>query len=121
VTYVILILCFAGGFSRQTLLEDQNLFQNSSLGSRYIVVVGIIISALSSGLGSLFGGSRVLQAVARDNLFPILKPFKYGSANGDEPRVAVIFTYIIAQVRCTGGLAMGGGALNAVPCNARRA
>ena len=59
---------------------------------------GILISSLSSALGSLFGGSRVLQAMARDKLMPVLKPFAYGSKHGDEPRVAVLFTWLVAQV-----------------------
>jgi len=48
-------------------------------------------------LGSLFGGSRVLQAIARDKLFPYMGWFEYGSPHGDEPRTAVLITYFIAQ------------------------
>lgn len=73
------------------------MFQNACLLSQFVVITGILISALSSALGSLFGGSRVLQAIARDNMFPILKPFAYGSAYGDEPRMAVLGTWIISQ------------------------
>eukprot|EP00040_Diaphanoeca_grandis_P027474 m.156509 g.156509 ORF g.156509 m.156509 type:complete len:941 (-) comp30999_c0_seq1:52-2874(-) len=97
ITYLVLVFAFAGAFTREVLLNDLNVFQNASLVSPYFVISGILISALSSGLGSLFGGSRVLQAIARDNLYPILKPFAYGSPHGDEPRVAVACTYIIAQ------------------------
>lgn len=61
---------------------------------------GIMISSLSSALGSLFGGSRILQAMARDKLLGVLKPFAYGSRRGDEPRVAVLFTWVVAQVCC---------------------
>ena len=64
---------------------------------RYIVIAGILISSFSAGLGSLFGGSRVLQAIARDDLYPVLKPFKFGSKHGDEPRVAVMGTWFVAQ------------------------
>jgi len=87
-----------GSFTRYNLVHDQNVFQNATMGSSYIVVCGILISAISAALGSLFGGSRVLQAMARDDLFPILSPFKYGAAHGDEPRVAVLFTWAVAQV-----------------------
>ncbi|EDQ92939.1 uncharacterized protein MONBRDRAFT_17154, partial [Monosiga brevicollis MX1] len=97
VFYTGLILSFAGSFTRHTLHVDQNVFQNATMPSRYVVVVGILISAISSALGSLFGGSRVLQAMARDDLFSIMKPFKYGTPHGDEPRVAVLFTWFVAQ------------------------
>ena len=40
-----------------------------------IVIIGILVSTASSALGSMFGGSRVLQAVARDKLFPCLQVF----------------------------------------------
>ena len=54
-------------------------------------------------MGSLFGGSRVLQAVARDNLLWFLKPFAYGSPDGDEPRVAVAMTWLIAEATLFAG------------------
>jgi len=49
---------------------------------RYLAVVGIMISSASSALGSLFGGSRVLQAIARDDIFPFLRVFAWGSKVG---------------------------------------
>lgn len=40
----------------------------------------------------------MLQAIARDELFPGLKVFGFGTKHGDEPRYAVIVTFIIALV-----------------------
>ena len=62
-----------------------------------LVITGIIICAISTALGSLFGGSRVLQAIARDKIFPYIEIFGMGTKKGDEPRYAVLLTYIIAQ------------------------
>ena len=62
------------------------MYSNYSLYYRYIVVVGILIASYSSALGAIFGGSRLLQAISRDSLFPFLKPFAYGTVKGDEPR-----------------------------------
>jgi potassium/chloride transporter 9 len=43
----------------------------------------------------------VLQALARDNHpFPGLAFFAKGSVHGDEPRRAVVFTWLIAQSCC---------------------
>jgi potassium/chloride transporter 9 len=92
----------AGSFSRATLLGNGALFQEAT-SLPPMVEQAILVSAFSSGLQALFGGSRILQAIARDNLFPCLKPFAYGSANGDEPRVAVLLTWAIAQLFCLTG------------------
>ena len=97
ITYLALVFSFAGAFDRIVLLNDLNLFQNASLKTPFIIVAGILISSLSSGLGSLFGGSRILQAISRDKLYPVLNVFSYGSKNGDEPLVAVMGTWLISQ------------------------
>ena len=104
--YLLLIISFAGSFNQCTLREDTTIMQEAAWGEfgTYLVVAGIIISASSSALGSLFGGSRVLQAIARDKLFPYTKIFEYGSPKGDEPRTAVLITWLIAQ-----GLVFVGG------------
>lgn len=47
--------------------------------------------------GGQTGAARILQALARDNLIPILSPFAKGSEGADEPRRAVILTYFIPQ------------------------
>jgi amino acid transporter len=51
-------------------------------------------------VGAIFGGSRLLQAIARDGLFPFLKVFSFGSLKGDEPRVAVLLSWAIGM--CVG-------------------
>lgn len=96
VIYSVLVLSMGASFPRDTLLTNMNVMQEACF-NRYVVVVGIIISSISSALGSLFGGSRVLQALARDNLYPCLSFFAKGTAHGDEPRRGVIFTWAFAQ------------------------
>ena len=60
--------------------------------SRWTVVVqlGIILSSLGAGLQSLTGAPRLLQAIANDNLMPVLTPFR----GAGEPRRALglVFT-----------------------------
>ena len=46
----------------------------------------------------MFGGSRILQAIARDDLFSFFRPFAKGSLVGDEPRRAAILTYVFSQL-----------------------
>lgn len=101
VSYGVLVVGMAGSFDRLTLQYDLNAYQDATV-NEYILVGGIIVSSISSALGSLFGGSRVLQALARDDLFPwplsAIGVFRTGSKHGDEPRRAVLFTWLIAQV-----------------------
>ena len=101
-TYVLLIVAFAGSFPRDTLLHNMNVMANVTWPSKFVIVVGIMVSAFSSALGAVFGGSRVLQALGRDDLPPALglSFFAAGSAHGDEPRRAVVFTWAIAQGGC---------------------
>ena len=96
VTYVILVFTIGASFPRSTLVNNMNMMQEACW-SRYIVVTGIVVSSISSALGSLFGGSRVLQALAKDDLFPCLRFFAKGTEHGDEPRRAVFFTWLFAQ------------------------
>lgn len=44
------------------------------------------------------GSAKLLQAVARDSLLPGLSFFAQGTGKGDEPIIAIIFTFIISQM-----------------------
>ena len=68
------------------------------------MVLGIATACLSTALGSMFGSARIMQALARDQIFPPLRIFSKGSAHGDEPRRALVLTYLLAQC----GLLVGG-------------
>eukprot|EP00042_Codosiga_hollandica_P044889 m.448610 g.448610 ORF g.448610 m.448610 type:complete len:968 (-) comp56892_c1_seq3:2431-5334(-) len=96
-TYFFIILVQGAAFDRHLLVYDLNIFQNASYGSQYIIVIGILITSYSSGIGAMFGGCRILQAIARDDLFPILKIFGNGSKIGDEPREATVLTLLLSQ------------------------
>ncbi len=62
-----------------------------------LIYAGGIRATLSSALGSMMGAPRILQAFARDNVFKQLKWFARGSGVSNEPRRAVILTFLIAQ------------------------
>eukprot|EP00026_Physarum_polycephalum_P001680 Phypoly_transcript_01682.p1 GENE.Phypoly_transcript_01682~~Phypoly_transcript_01682.p1 ORF type:complete len:588 (+),score=56.39 Phypoly_transcript_01682:544-2307(+) len=81
---------------------------NEYLGSTYyttqqicflewVVVVGILCAVFSSALATLVSAARILQALAKDNIFPIAF-FGVGSKNGDEPRRGVLLCWGIVQV-----------------------
>ena len=61
-----------------------------------LVVVGIWGATLSSALGGILGGPRIIQAVAQDKIVPRILGKGYGINN--EPRNALIFTFIISEL-----------------------
>ncbi|TYZ63055.1 hypothetical protein PybrP1_006871 [[Pythium] brassicae (nom. inval.)] len=97
VIYLVLIFTFAAAYTGETLRSNFSFFQEASKYP-FVVITGVLVSCFSSGLGSLFGASRILQAIARDNLFPGLSILARGTDVGDEPRNAVLFTAVLAQV-----------------------
>lgn len=94
--YLLLILGYAGCVDRDGLKTNLTVMQDIAWSDSF-VVTGILVSSTSSCLGAIFGGSRVLQALARDRIFPYTKWLKYGTKRGDEPLVAVIVTWAVAQ------------------------
>lgn len=104
VTYTIFT-----GFTvlRITLQENLSFLEEISL-SREMIIIGILVCSWASGLQSILGASRVLQAIARDNLLPFTSWLGYGTKKKDEPRVAIIFSTLI--IICV----LFGGNLNAV-------
>ena len=78
--------------------------------NQYFVVLGIATACLSTALGSMFGSARIMQALARDRIYPVLAPLGAGSPVGDEPRRALVLTYLIAQVCVHGTLEHAGRA-----------
>ncbi len=104
VIYIFLIFTFASAFPGSTLRTNFTFFQEVSEFS-FVVISGVLVSCFSSALGSLFGASRILQAIARDDLFPMLQSMAQGSDHGDEPQNAVVFTALLTQVFiCIGDL-----------------
>lgn len=90
--YLGLAIFFALTVSRN-LLKDPTVLYQISLFSP-LVIAGIWGATLSSAVGSILGAPRILQATAIDRVTPRFFAKGYGSAN--EPRNALILTFIIA-------------------------
>jgi amino acid transporter len=67
-----------------------------------VVFIGICSTTLSSVLSYMLGAPRVLQAMARDGIFPMLKPFagtnNSNSNSNNEPVRAIFFTWLLTQI-----------------------
>lgn len=91
--YVGLTLFFAFTVDRQLLMHDPGvLFSISRVPA--LVVAGILAATLSSGMVSILGAPRILQAVARDRILPGF--FARGHGVSNEPRNALAVAFLIA-------------------------
>ncbi len=115
--YAAQIIITGGAFDRSELTGRpyQSLLDHAAFGLDYLVIPGVFAATLSSALGSFLGAPRILQALARDDIFPFLRPFAKGSKRGDEPIRGYILTYVmtLAVLLIAGGDSEG-SALNAV-------
>lgn len=62
----------------------------------WLIPVGVIAATASSGLASILGAPRVLQALALDRVFPVLNRFGEGRGADNNPRRAVVLSAAIA-------------------------
>ncbi|MBT5530805.1 MAG: amino acid permease, partial [Cytophagia bacterium] len=94
VIYVGLAIGFAFFVKRDMLLNDYNFLLKIAWFSP-LVIAGIWGATLSSALGGILGGPRILQAISSDRLLPKIFAKGYGSSN--EPRNALILVFFIAE------------------------
>ena len=94
IVYVGLAICFAFFVNRDTLVNDTNfLLKIAWLPA--LVIAGIWGATLSSAMGGILGGPRILQATSSDKITPRFFGKGYGANN--EPRNALIFIFLIAE------------------------
>ena len=97
--FIEIILC-GGAQTRAQLKGDfyPTLLDQSLFGMTFIVVIGVFAASISSALGSLMGAPRILQALARDDIFRTLTPFGQGIGREDEPRRGLWLTTALTVV-----------------------
>ncbi|MDW7693345.1 amino acid permease [Flammeovirgaceae bacterium SG7u.111] len=92
--YVGLSFYFSYTVAPEALFGNKQVLSEIALIPE-LVVAGIWGATLSSALGSILGAPRILQATAMDKITP--KVFAKGVGASNEPRNAVILTFIIAE------------------------
>ncbi len=95
VVYIALAVLFAFFVDRQLLLTDTNFLIKIAWFSP-LVIAGIWGATLSSALGGILGGPRILQAMSQDKVTPVF--FGQGVGKNNEPRRALILTFILAEL-----------------------
>ncbi|GAB4255600.1 MAG: hypothetical protein Kow0079_12480 [Vicingaceae bacterium] len=98
--YISLAIFIAYNIDENTLKTDYNVLMKIALFAPF-VVAGIWGATLSSALGGILGGPRILQAMSIDSITP--KIFAKGKGKDNEPWNALILTVIIAE----GGILLG--------------
>lgn len=93
--YLLAAVLLAGANPPATLIEDYTALQKTGI-SGWLISLGIIAAALSSALASFLGAPRILQALAKDRIFPLLRPFGRGVGPGANPRRGVMLSGAIA-------------------------
>ncbi|XP_056450453.1 solute carrier family 12 member 9 [Gadus chalcogrammus] len=96
IVYVVLFFLVSSTCERDLLTQDYGFFQRINVWPPF-VTIGIYCGALSAAMSSMIGASRILHALAEDQLFGLpLAPAAIKSSSGN-PWVAVVYTWALAQ------------------------
>lgn len=93
--YIVLAVFIAYTIDSETLKTDATILMKVSLFAP-AVVAGIWGATLSSALGGILGGPRILQAMSMDKVTP--KLFSKGKGINNEPVNALFLAFFIAEV-----------------------
>jgi len=95
IVYLAVAFVFAGTLPLPLLQEDY-LAMGRVAAVGWLISAGVIAATLSSAMASFLGAPRILQSMAKDRIFPILRPFARGAGPADNPRRGVLLTTGIA-------------------------
>lgn len=95
VLYLLVALILAGSASSAALSGNYYIMADVALWP-VLVAAAVMAATLSSGMASMLGAPRVLQAMGGDKLIPFLTPFARGEGHDNNPRRAVIAATAIA-------------------------
>ncbi|XP_068601023.1 solute carrier family 12 member 9-like [Brachionichthys hirsutus] len=96
IIYALFFILVSATCDRTLLTKDYGFLQKINIWSPF-VTVGICCAALSAAMCTMIGASRILHALALDDLFGLpLAPAAITSKSGN-PWVAVLYTWGLAQ------------------------
>ncbi|PWY98075.1 hypothetical protein BCV70DRAFT_40502 [Testicularia cyperi] len=97
IVYFLSFVVFAGTIERESFYTDVGIVSDVAL-SPQVITFGALASTAFSALMGVMACGKVLQAIARDNLLPVLDLFAQGTELSDTPIYAVLVTYVICQL-----------------------
>lgn len=102
IIYIGVSLLLAASSPSYLLQNQYNVLQLIDIWPP-VVAVGILTVTLSAALSTLIGASRILHAIAQDEIFgPLLRPFKIVN-RWKNPFAAVLFSWFLVQVIIASG------------------
>ncbi|KAJ1944836.1 hypothetical protein EC988_005890, partial [Linderina pennispora] len=104
--YIGVVVMLGATTHRSTLRQNFNVLQEINVVP-LLIPIGAITTSVTSTLSGLLSSASIMQAIAKDDLFAFLRPFKRVDRS-DNPVNAIILTYVISQ------LALLAGDINAV-------
>uniref|UniRef100_A0A3Q1J9Y3 Solute carrier family 12 member 9 n=1 Tax=Anabas testudineus TaxID=64144 RepID=A0A3Q1J9Y3_ANATE len=97
ITYNLLCVLVACSCDRVLLQRDYSFLRDINVWNPF-VTIGVYSSTLSAAMSNLIGASRILYALARDDLFgKVLSPAKKTSRSGN-PWVSVLISWFLMQL-----------------------
>ncbi|XP_058490296.1 solute carrier family 12 member 9 [Solea solea] len=97
IIYNLLCVLEACSCDRVLLQRDYSFLRDINVWKPF-VTIGVYSSTLSAAMSNLIGASRILYALARDDLFgKVLSPAKKTSHNGN-PWVSVLISWFLVQL-----------------------
>jgi len=97
------IAVFLAASNPRSVLTGEGFVMMETARYGSLIYAGVICATLSSALSSMMGAPRILQAFAQDDVFGWLRWFGRGSGVSNEPRRAIVVTFMIAQVGIMAG------------------
>lgn len=92
--YLGLAVFLLQGVDQSVLIGNQHVLEQIAINP-WLVILGIWGATFSSGLGSIMGAPRILQALSTDRITPRL--FAKGTGPTKEPRNALVLSVLIAE------------------------
>ena len=97
IVYFIVLLSMAASTTHDSFLANDNIIPLTNL-SAPVILAGECAVTVFAALMGIIGSAKLFQALAKDRLLPGLSVFGKGTKKNDEPVLAILLTYAIAQV-----------------------
>ncbi|KAL2168598.1 hypothetical protein VTG60DRAFT_7084 [Thermothelomyces hinnuleus] len=97
IVYLLVILALASSTAHASFLLNANIIQDTNIWPP-VIFAGEVATTFFSALMGVIGSAKLMQALARDKLFPGLSVLGRGTKKADEPILAIFLTYVAAQI-----------------------
>ncbi|XP_015252911.1 PREDICTED: solute carrier family 12 member 9-like [Cyprinodon variegatus] len=97
IIYNLLSLLVACSCERVLLQRDYSFLRDINIWNPF-VITGVYCSTLSAAMSNLIGASRILYALAKDDLFGTVLSLAKKTSHSGNPWVSVLMSWFLVQV-----------------------